>query len=124
MKARLVASLLVASLHAQQNVLSRVYLACEKDKSCTGIKLVRTTSRPYTLSGSALIITKDAAGKLSSREVPIIDYTISTDGVPATITFPSSTLGQPDKTFALFFSGNKLEMVGPGCNPRCVLEAK
>jgi hypothetical protein len=58
MKILLMASML-ASLHAQQNVLSRVYLACEKDKSCTGIKLVRTISRPYTLSGSALVITKD-----------------------------------------------------------------
>ena len=117
-------SLLMTPLTAQQNVLSRVYTACEKDKSCLSIKLIRTTNKPYTLWGSALIITKGADGKLTSREVPIIDSTITSDGVPWTITFPPSTLGEPDKTFGLIFSKSRLELVGPGCNPRCVLEAK
>jgi hypothetical protein len=124
MKLLLAISLLTASLNAGQNTISRVYASCEEDKLCLGIKLIRTVSKPYTLSGSALIITRLPDGKVTSKETPIIDYTISTDGVPATITFPSHTIGLPDKSYGLFFSGKRLELVGPGCNPRCVLEAK
>ena len=126
MKLLVALSLCMASLLVGQNagVISKVYMSCEKDKSCILIKLQRSTSKPYKLSGSALIIAKGTDGKLTSKEVPIIDSTISTDGVPASITFPSFTLGEPDKTFGLFFGKNTLELVGPGCNPSCVLEAK
>ena len=105
-------------------VISRAFANCEKDKSCLLLKLIRTANRPYALSGSALVFTKLADGKITTREVQIIDYTIASDGVPATITFPSSKLGEPDKTFGLFFSGETLELVGPGCNPSCILKEK
>lgn len=111
-------------LHAQQSgsVISGVYASCEKD-ICVSLKLLRTAQRPYKLAGT-LTSTKPVNGKAISKEIQIIDYAISSDGVPASITLPSSTLGQPDRTFGLFFFGSRLELVGPGCNPRCVLQAR
>ena len=118
------AMLLVELVSAETtNVVSRTYTVCQQDQSCFKLRLLRTMGSPYTLSGSA-IISKAADGRLTSREFPIIDYTISDAGVPATITFPAFGLGQADSRFALFFAGDKLELVGPGCNPRCVLKAK
>jgi hypothetical protein len=104
------------------SVISSVYVSCQKDNLCNSLKLARTAQKPYRLSGS-LTMPKLVNGKSFSKEIQIIDYRITADGVPVGITFPSSSLGQPDKEFSLFFFGNRLELVGPGCNPRCIMQA-
>jgi hypothetical protein len=102
--------------------LSRKFEMCRADGSCQVLTMTRSATRPYRLAGELEYVETKAGGqKIISKRTPIIESNVSDAGVPTTITFPSHKLGEPNKSFGLFFSGDNLELIGPSCNPKCVM---
>lgn len=66
------------------------------------ITVFRQPDSEYGLRGYLDISKKQPSGPPKTRRIPITG-TASTDGVPATITIPSSTMGVPDLTLGCFF---------------------
>ena len=66
----------------------------------------------YRLFGFFEVIIKQSGGELTSKRI-LIRGDVSTDGVPSSITFPSSVIGVPDLTLGCFFDESlNLHLVG------------
>jgi hypothetical protein len=110
--------------HSQELGLSRTFEMCRADGLCQVLTMTRSGNRPYKLAGELdYVETKTGGQKIISKRTPIIQSDVSEAGVPAAITFPSHKLGEPNRSFGLFFSGDNLELIGPNCNPKCVMYA-
>ena len=71
----------------------------------------------YVLTGYLEISTKRSDGRPQVRRIPITGG-VSTDGVPSTITIPSSVIGVPDLTLGCFFDRSlNLQLVGDNRRP-------
>jgi hypothetical protein len=74
-------------------------------------------STGYVLTGYLEISIKQTDGQAKTRRISITGD-VSTDGVPSTITIPSSVVGVPDLTLGCFFDKSlNLELVGDNRRP-------
>jgi hypothetical protein len=72
----------------------------------------RNSSTGYDLRGYFETSMKQPDGTVKSRRIEVTGE-VSTDGVPAAITIPSSAVGVPDLTLACFFDKSlNLQLVG------------
>jgi len=72
----------------------------------------RNSYTGYDLKGYFLVSVKQPDGTVKSRRIEITGE-VDTDGVPSTITIPSSVVGVPDLTLGCFFDKSlNLELVG------------
>ncbi len=75
------------------------------------------SSSGYTLSGELAISLKQPNGSVTVRRIPITGI-VATDGVPSTITIPSSVIGVPDLELGCFFDKSlNLELFGDNDRP-------
>jgi hypothetical protein len=94
--------------HAQQSTAS--YIAVTPNE--TDRLQITVTRNSLVLTGYIEASVKQPNGTIKVRRVAITGD-VSTDGVPASITIPSSVVGVPDLTLGCFFDAAlNLELVG------------
>lgn len=98
-------------LHAQEKTAN--YIAANGNvTNRLQITVIRDSYGSYGLKGYFEVAIKQPDGTTKTRRIPVTG-TVSTDGVPASITIPSSTIGVPDLTLGCFFDGKlNLQLVG------------
>lgn len=87
---------------------------------------ITVTRNSLVLAGYFEVSVKQSDGTVKVRRTAITGD-VSTDGVPSTITIPSSIVGVPDLTLGCFFDGSlNLQLVGDNRRPypRLMLRVK
>lgn len=97
-------------LSAQEKTANYIAFGDETDR--LQITVFRQPDSEYGLRGYFDVSIKQPSGPPKTRRIPITG-TASTDGVPASITIPSSTMGVADLTLGCFFDRSlNLQLVG------------
>jgi hypothetical protein len=93
------------------NEIDRLQIAVTRERR-PAKNIIDAFRSGYVLTGYFEISTKKSGGEIRVRRIPITGE-VATNGVPSTITIPSSIIGVPDRTLGCFFDRSlNLRLVG------------